>query len=41
MRWYYYVVYFFGGAFLANALPISATESPGTPSGALLHRRLA
>ena len=21
MRWYYYVAYFFGGAFLANALP--------------------
>ncbi len=21
MRWYHYVAYFFGGAFLANALP--------------------
>jgi predicted GIY-YIG superfamily endonuclease len=21
MRWYYYISYFFGGAFLANAIP--------------------
>lgn len=41
MRWYHYVAYFFGGAFLANALPhlgngISghAFQSPfATPSG--------
>jgi len=41
MRWYHYVSYFFGGAFLANALPHlingvsgNAFQSPfATPSG--------
>src|ERR1700683_3340609 len=41
MRWYHYVAYFFGGAFLANALPhlgngisVNAFQSPfSSPPG--------
>ena len=39
MRWYLYVAYFFGGAFLANSLRISAMAFRGTPSKAPSHHR--
>jgi hypothetical protein len=31
MRWYHYVAYFFGGAFLANTLPHLANGISGNP----------
>jgi hypothetical protein len=31
MRWYHYVAYFFGGAFLANALPHLGNGVSGHP----------
>jgi hypothetical protein len=31
MRWYHYVAYFFGGAFLANALPHLTNGISGNP----------
>ncbi len=31
MRWYYYVAYFFGGAFLANAVPHLGNGISGHP----------
>ncbi len=31
MRWYYYVSYFFGGAFLANAVPHFVSGVSGHP----------
>lgn len=31
MRWYHYVAYFFGGAFLANAVPHFVTGITGHP----------
>jgi hypothetical protein len=31
MRWYHYVAYFFGGAFLANALPHYVSGVTGHP----------
>ena len=31
MRWYHYVAYFFGGVFLANALPHLANGISGNP----------
>jgi hypothetical protein len=44
MRWYFYVAYFFGGAFLVNAVPPSSTACPvarsrlySLPSQAIRH----
>jgi hypothetical protein len=31
MRWYHYISYFFGGAFLANAVPHFVTGVTGNP----------
>ncbi len=31
MRWYHYVAYFFGGAFLANAVPHFVNGVSGNP----------
>jgi hypothetical protein len=31
MRWYHYVAYFFGGAFLANAIPHFVNGVSGSP----------
>ena len=31
MRWYHYVAYFFGGAFLANAIPHFVSGISGSP----------
>jgi hypothetical protein len=31
MRWYHYVAYFFGGAFLANAVPHFVNGASGQP----------
>lgn len=31
MRWYHYIAYFFGGAFLANALPHLVSGMTGHP----------
>jgi hypothetical protein len=31
MRWYHYVAYFFGGAFLANAIPHFVNGISGSP----------
>ena len=31
MRWYHYVAYFFGGAFLANTLPAPRQRDSGYP----------
>jgi hypothetical protein len=31
MRWYHYIAYFFGGAFLANAVPHYANGVSGNP----------
>jgi membrane associated rhomboid family serine protease len=31
MRWYHYVAYFFGGAFLTNAVPHFVTGISGSP----------
>ena len=31
MRWYHYVAYFFGGAFLANAVPHAVAGMMGRP----------
>ena len=31
MRWYHYVAYFFGGAFLANAIPHFVNGVSGNP----------
>jgi len=31
MRWYHYVAYFFGGAFLANAIPHFTNGIAGSP----------
>jgi hypothetical protein len=31
MRWYHYVAYFFGGAFLVNAIPHFASGAMGHP----------
>src|SRR5271157_3012874 len=41
MRWYHYVAYFFGGAFLANTLPHVANACPRirkVPRGAVKRR---
>ena len=41
MRWYYYVAYFFGGAFLANFIPHFVNGVSGMCSRARSPRRPA
>ena len=41
MRWNHYIAYFFGGAFLANAIPHFVSGIMGIDSKAHLHRRRA
>jgi hypothetical protein len=38
MRWYHYVAYFFGGAFLANTLPHLGNGISGHANFSLAHR---
>ena len=41
MRWYHFIAYFFGGAFLAIQCPILSMESRVTPFKVPLHHRPA